>query len=1318
MTYDAADNELSSTQFSSMPGDPRSITTAYGYDALNNRTDIYEAYLADVGRHTVNQYDAAGNVVLTTTGLSNTNPKPVTTAYAYDGLNRQTAVLEAVGTSDQRLTIERYNAAGDLLSVTQPGPLNYPTGVTTSYAYDSLHRQIQMIAGYGLGAQQRISYTSYDAANNVIQTIDPMGIVTVNVYTALNQLLQQTTAVGKPDQMQTNIAYDAAGNQISITTGQSTNPLLNKPTTTQTFFDVLNRPTDDFQAWGMPEQVQTHTIFDAAGNQVAVTTGLSANSAYNHPETTVNFFDSLNRQVAVIDPMLHLSVTGYDGFGNVWFQQDPLLNRTTYAYDALRRNVAVQLPPVAGYPNLRITTTIYDAADNAVATMDELRNTTLNAFDSYHNLTATQDPKGAITTYLHDKAGDTVEEKDPDGNRTDYAFNAFGDVTATANPRYKIASSTYDADGRLTSVTDENGRRRVMTYDDYGRLQTETWYAADGVTVVDTRGYTYDAAGNLLTASNSAGTYTMTYDALGRTLTRSDPNGLGLIFGYDAAGNRTSVQDSLGGVLVSLYNGDNLLVSRQFGGTGQTPARVDLTYTFDNQIATITRYKDLAATQKVGYSWLTYDGNGLLIHLQHQNGAGGVLADYAYLYDIDGRLWSETDNGKTTTYAYDADSQLLTDGIRGYAYDANGNRAMTGYQTGSDNRMLSDGTWNYVYDNAGNVIKKTNIFTGETWLYGYDNANQMTAAEHRAGNGTLLMHADYAYDVFGNRLAKSVRTGPFGTPVVTRFAYDDQGNLWADLNVNKNLLTRYVGGDESDQLFARIDSSGVTWMLTDHLGSVRDLMNSSSNIIDHVDYDAYGNTVYEMSPSAGGRFKYAGGELDSETGLYHFGARYYDAVTGRWLREDPKGFAAGDSNLYRYVGNSPTDGTDPSGMQEETPEQLLKKIEEAYKARDNAPSGEDYNGWDTEIQRLGQLYEDAKQGIKRTDLGAIPAARIKAMIKDGLAQEGPNGFVYIADILPTGGIYYMLLQGWRPTDGSEPMTETLTHKQVTDGDFYRLVDYKEVPATEDALPNLERLANFRKEDAVTVRVNDYLQGQKNARELGTLSMIRFGIHMVPLGAGIDALHDGNVLEATVSFAGDALFFAGLLSNGAKAFRLISAAGQLGIGGARAGQGVFALMNGNSDKAAGYFGEATLRFLGATSEMVGLLKDKLPSGTGGSRMLKALEANAADQEAAALRLAEREAGIQAMAMSRQKVIETLAGKEKAILYHLDEHIPETIAKIGRNPETISYWRKELDKRLSEMEKLTGAQNLGAKTATEWKVKIGELRTRVNQVLGEE
>lgn len=59
---------------------------------------------------------------------------------------------------------------------------------------------------------------------------------------------------------------------------------------------------------------------------------------------------------------------------------------------------------------------------------------------------------------------------------------------------------------------------------------------------------------------------------------------------------------------------------------------------------------------------------------------------------------------------------------------------------------------------------------------------------------------------------------------------------------------------------------------------------------------------------------YTGREFDSETGLQYNRGRYYDATTGRWISQDPLGFSAGDSNLYRYVANSPTNGTDPSGL--------------------------------------------------------------------------------------------------------------------------------------------------------------------------------------------------------------------------------------------------------------------------------------------------------------------------------------------------------------------------------------------------------------------
>jgi RHS repeat-associated protein len=58
---------------------------------------------------------------------------------------------------------------------------------------------------------------------------------------------------------------------------------------------------------------------------------------------------------------------------------------------------------------------------------------------------------------------------------------------------------------------------------------------------------------------------------------------------------------------------------------------------------------------------------------------------------------------------------------------------------------------------------------------------------------------------------------------------------------------------------------------------------------------------------------FASREFDAETGLYFNRARYLDPTTGRWTTQDPLGFAAGDANLYRYVGNTPTLLVDPSG---------------------------------------------------------------------------------------------------------------------------------------------------------------------------------------------------------------------------------------------------------------------------------------------------------------------------------------------------------------------------------------------------------------------
>ena len=108
-------------------------------------------------------------------------------------------------------------------------------------------------------------------------------------------------------------------------------------------------------------------------------------------------------------------------------------------------------------------------------------------------------------------------------------------------------------------------------------------------------------------------------------------------------------------------------------------------------------------------------------------------------------------------------------------------------------------------------------------------------------------------------------------------------------------------------------------MLTDNEGTVRDVAQYNAGPADHASPITWFTTPSATSrPDDAGastpRFTYTGQQFDAATGLYYYSARWYDASTGRFMSQDPAGFSAGDANLYRYVGNDPTNATDPTGM--------------------------------------------------------------------------------------------------------------------------------------------------------------------------------------------------------------------------------------------------------------------------------------------------------------------------------------------------------------------------------------------------------------------
>lgn len=96
-------------------------------------------------------------------------------------------------------------------------------------------------------------------------------------------------------------------------------------------------------------------------------------------------------------------------------------------------------------------------------------------------------------------------------------------------------------------------------------------------------------------------------------------------------------------------------------------------------------------------------------------------------------------------------------------------------------------------------------------------------------------------------------------------------------------------------------ASGITaWYLADHEGSVRDVVNTSGTVIDHVAYDSYGNVTSESSPNSGDRFKFDGMAVDVMLGIYYDDARWYDPAAGKFISQDSIGFGAGDPNLFRF----------------------------------------------------------------------------------------------------------------------------------------------------------------------------------------------------------------------------------------------------------------------------------------------------------------------------------------------------------------------------------------------------------------------------------
>jgi RHS repeat-associated protein len=241
-----------------------------------------------------------------------------------------------------------------------------------------------------------------------------------------------------------------------------------------------------------------------------------------------------------------------------------------------------------------------------------------------------------------------------------------------------------------------------------------------------------------------------------------------------------------------------------------------------------------------------------------------------------------------------------------YTYDQNGNRTNSGYVTDAGNRLRSDGTYNYEYDFEGNRTTRTKIADGTVDTYSWDDRNRLMGIVTKNLDGLVTRTVGYTYDVDDQRVSKTVDG-------VVEHYYLDGEQIAFVTDGGGNETFHYLYGLNVDQVLAQDDATGMLWALADRLGSVDTLTDADGTVVDERTFDSFGRVLSQSNPAVSFRYGYTGRELDTESGLDYYRARYYDAAVGRFISVDPMGFGAGDTNLYRYVGNNSTNATDPTG---------------------------------------------------------------------------------------------------------------------------------------------------------------------------------------------------------------------------------------------------------------------------------------------------------------------------------------------------------------------------------------------------------------------
>jgi RHS repeat-associated protein len=557
-------------------------------------------------------------------------------------------------------------------------------------------------------------------------------------------------------------------------------------------------------------------------------------------------------------------------------------------------------------------------------------NCTYYGYDSDRNLTSVTPPDGASNivgqTFTYDGFGRMNTATSGNGITTTYTYDNLDHTTAVA---YSSGASNvsygFDGDGNVIQRIDGSGTTGFQ-FDNLNR-QTGKNIGSASVTCPSTPSnsqlcYTVDKVGNLKTMSDGRGTTS---------------------YNYDAVNNLTSMTEgSTGNVDKFAYNANNQRVQTWYKATGAAPAvtvcgttfnrpatfagHVSNCYDVDGRISSIAGTRassDTTYVERLAYTYTLGTANTDLVQSRTDSAVGGTMTTYTYATAAStgngGRLASAITGGGGPAYYYCYDGNGNIKNVWSSALNCATATPQHTYDTA--NQLTDTGYGTSAYDHDGNLTKSPSSTPALTSLT-YNGADMTSSITPSGGSADNMGYTDNQ----GERVSQS------------RASATSYANGVGIQSQTAGSGTTYFERDPSGALISQVTPGGEYYYFTDNIGSVVALVDTSGTQVAVYGYDPYGGHATVGAASSpntnianANPYRYTGTYLDSTTGLYKMGVRYYDPNLGRFTQLDPAGHLLDllQGNRYGYAGDDPVNNTDPSGA---------RPLEEGSYPRGEAPT--------------------------------------------------------------------------------------------------------------------------------------------------------------------------------------------------------------------------------------------------------------------------------------------------------------------------------------------------------------------------------------------